>query len=183
MWPSQDLPFNMYKEQSFPIQVLESASLAGEEVQMPVIGVTSFPFRMSLCLEFQACEMSRDAGGEVLTSCIPRLQDRGDPLYSCCSVTKSRSTAVNCSNPLNCSTPSSPVLHHLPESAQTHAFHWMPSSHLSFATPFSSWPQSFPASGSFPMNWLCTRWPKYWSCSFSFSSSNEYSGLISFRIH
>ena len=29
---------------------------------------------------------------------------------------------------------------------------------------------------------LCFRWPKYWSCSFSISSSNEYSGLISFSI-
>ena len=29
---------------------------------------------------------------------------------------------------------------------------------------------------------LCIRWPKYWSCSFSISPSNEYSGLISFRI-
>ena len=53
----------MYKEQSFPLQVLESASLAGEEVQMPVIGGHKFSTRMSLCLEFQACEMSRDAGG------------------------------------------------------------------------------------------------------------------------
>lgn len=52
----------MYKEQSFLLQVMELASLAGEEVQMPVTEVASFPFRMSLCLEFQACEMSRDAG-------------------------------------------------------------------------------------------------------------------------
>ena len=29
---------------------------------------------------------------------------------------------------------------------------------------------------------LCIRWTKYWSCSFSFSPSNEYSGLISFRM-
>ena len=29
---------------------------------------------------------------------------------------------------------------------------------------------------------LCIRWPKYWSCSFSISPSNEYSGLISFRM-
>ena len=42
---------------------------------------------------------------------------------------------------------------------------------------FSSCLQSFPASGSL----LCIRWPKYWSYSFSNSSSNEYSGLISFR--
>ena len=47
----------------------------------------------------------------------------------------------------------------------------------SSVTPFSSWPQSFPASGSFHI-----RWPKYWSFSFSISPSNEYSGLISFRI-
>ena len=30
---------------------------------------------------------------------------------------------------------------------------------------------------------LCIKWPKYWSFSFSISSSNEYSGLISFRIN
>ena len=48
--------------------------------------------------------------------------------------------------------------------------------------PFSSCPQSFLASGSFPMSGLCIRWPKYWSFSFSISASNEYSGLISFRM-
>ena len=41
--------------------------------------------------------------------------------------------------------------------------------------------QSFPASGSFPMSWLCIRWPNYWNLSFSISPSNEYSGLISFK--
>ena len=30
---------------------------------------------------------------------------------------------------------------------------------------------------------LCIRWPKYWSFSFSINPSNEYSGLVSFRIH
>ena len=41
--------------------------------------------------------------------------------------------------------------------------------------------QSFPASGFLPMRWLFTiRWPKYWS--FSISSSNKYSRLISFRL-
>ena len=33
------------------------------------------------------------------------------------------------------------------------------------------------------MSGLCIRWPKYWSFSFSISPSNEYSGLISFRIN
>ena len=49
--------------------------------------------------------------------------------------------------------------------------------------PFSSCLQSFPAPGSFLMGQLfLIRWPKYWSFSFSISPSNEYSGLISFRI-
>ena len=52
--------------------------------------------------------------------------------------------------------------------------------------PFSSASslQSFPSSGSFLMSQLLwvLRWPKYWSFSFSISPSNEYSGLISFRI-
>ena len=45
--------------------------------------------------------------------------------------------------------------------------------------PFSSHLQPFPASNE---SVLCIRWPKYWSFSISISPSNEYSGLISFRI-
>ena len=48
--------------------------------------------------------------------------------------------------------------------------------------PFSSYPESFPASESFLMNWLIG-WPKYWSFSFSISPSSEHSGLISLRIN
>ena len=50
---------------------------------------------------------------------------------------------------------------------------------------FSSCLQSFPASGSFPMNEsvLRIRWAKYWSFSFSISPSNEHPGLISFRMN
>ena len=60
---------------------------------------------------------------------------------------------------------------------------WCHSTTLSFyLIPFSSCLQSFPASGYFQMSVLCIRWPKYWSFSFSISPSNEYSGLISFRI-
>ena len=49
----------------------------------------------------------------------------------------------------------------------------------SSVAPFSSSPQSFPTSESFPMA-LHIRWPQYWS--FSISPSGEYSRLISFRI-
>ena len=51
----------------------------------------------------------------------------------------------------------------------------------SSVVPFSSCPQSFPESRSFPMS-LRIRWPKYWSFSFSISSCNEHPGLISFRM-
>ena len=52
----------------------------------------------------------------------------------------------------------------------------------SSVVPFSSCPQSLPATESFPMSQLCMRWPKYWSFSFSISPSNEHPGLVSFRM-
>ena len=54
----------------------------------------------------------------------------------------------------------------------------------SSVVPFSSCPQSFPASGCFQMihSALCIRWPKYWSFSINTSPSNEYPGLISFKM-
>ena len=53
----------------------------------------------------------------------------------------------------------------------------------SLVIPFFSCLHSFPASGSSPVSRLfCIRWPKYWSFSLSISPTNEYSGLISFRI-
>ena len=55
----------------------------------------------------------------------------------------------------------------------------MSSNHL---IPFSSCPQSFPVSGSFPVCWLFISVGQYWTFSFNISPSNEYSGLISFRI-
>ena len=57
---------------------------------------------------------------------------------------------------------------------------WCHPTSSSSVTPFSSCLQSFPASGSFPMTAFYIRWPKY-RC-FSISPSNEYPGLISFRI-
>ena len=58
----------------------------------------------------------------------------------------------------------------------------MPSSHLIFCHPFSSCPRSLPASVFSNESGLHIRWPKYWSFSFNISLSNEYSGLISFRM-
>ena len=58
----------------------------------------------------------------------------------------------------------------------------MPSNHLILCHPLSSCPQSFPASGSFQMSQLFASGGQYWSFSFNISPSNEYSGLISFRM-
>ena len=52
----------------------------------------------------------------------------------------------------------------------------------SSVVPFFSCPQSFPASGSFPMSQLFALGGQSWSFSFSISPSNEYSGLMSFTI-
>ena len=59
----------------------------------------------------------------------------------------------------------------------------MPPKHLFLCRPLLLHPQSFPAIRVFSNeSVLCIRWPKFWSFSFSISPSNEYSGLISFRI-
>ena len=59
----------------------------------------------------------------------------------------------------------------------------MPSNHLVFCHPLLIMPSVFPSIRVFSNeSFLLIRWPKYWSFSFSISPSNEYSGLISFRI-
>ena len=59
----------------------------------------------------------------------------------------------------------------------------MPSNHLILCHPLLLLPSIFPSIRDFSSeSVLCIRWPKYWSFSFSISPSNEYSGLISFRI-
>ena len=59
----------------------------------------------------------------------------------------------------------------------------MPSNHLILCHPFLLLSSIFPSIKVFSNELvLRIRWPKYWSFSFSISSSNEYSGLISFRM-
>ena len=59
----------------------------------------------------------------------------------------------------------------------------MPCNHLILCYPLLLLPSVFPSIGVFSSeSVLCIRWPKYWSFSFSISPSNEYSGLISFKI-
>ena len=59
----------------------------------------------------------------------------------------------------------------------------MPSSHLILCYPLLLLPPIPPSFRVFSSELaLCMRWPKYWSCSFSISPSNEHPGLISFRM-
>ena len=60
----------------------------------------------------------------------------------------------------------------------------MPSNHLILCCPLLLLPSIFPSIRIFSNEWaLHIRWPKYWDFSFNISPSNEYSCLISFRIH
>ena len=86
---------------------------------------------------------------------------------------------------MNCSMPGFPVHHQVTESTQTHV-HWVsdaiqPSCPLSSPSPPAfnlAQHQGFFSNDSV----LCISWSKYWCYSFNISPSNEYSGVISFRI-
>ena len=85
---------------------------------------------------------------------------------------------------MDCSTTGSFVLHYLLEFAQIHVHRVsdavLPSHPLLPTSPFAV---DFPSIGVFSKgSALCIRLPEYWSFSFSYSPSNEYPGLISFRI-
>ena len=103
--------------------------------------------------------------------------------WSPSSVQFSQSCPTLC-NPMDCSTPGFPVHHQLPELAQTHVHELvMPSNHLILCRPLLLLPSIFPSIKVFSNeSVLPIRRPKYWSFSFSINPSNEYSGLISFRI-
>ena len=111
-----------------------------------------------------------------------------------CSVLRSHSPSVQFSsviqssptlcNPMDCSTPGFPIHHQLPEPTQTHVHHVgeaiKPSHPLSSPSPPTFNLLSLRVFSNESV--LCIRCPKYWSFTFSINPSNEYLGLISFRI-
>ena len=104
------------------------------------------------------------------------------PCFQLSSVAHSSPTL---SDHMNCSTQGLPVHHQLPESTQTHV-HWVsviPSNLLILCHPLLFLPSIFPSIRVFSSeSALFIRWPKYWSFSFNINPSNEYSGLIFFRM-
>ena len=88
-------------------------------------------------------------------------------------------------NLMDCIMPGFLVLHQLQELDQTnvHRFGDAIHHHLILCHPLLLLPSIFPRIRVFSNeSVLCIRWPKYWSFLFSIRTSNEYSGLISFRI-
>ena len=87
-------------------------------------------------------------------------------------------------DPMNYSMPGFPVIHYLLEFLLTLCpLSLMPSNHLILCHLLPPFPSIFPSIRVFSnKSTLPIRWPKNWSLSFSISPSNEYSGLISFRI-
>ena len=101
----------------------------------------------------------------------------------CCCCSAAQSCPTLC-DPTDYSTPGLPVHHQLLDLAQTHVHESvMPSNQLILCHPLLLLPSIFPSITVFSNeSALHIRWPKYWSVSFSISPSNEYSGLISFRM-
>ena len=101
--------------------------------------------------------------------------------YFFSSVIQSCSTLCD---PMDCSTPGFPVHHQLPSFLKLMSIKLvMPSNHLILCRPLLLSPSNFPRNMVFSNeSVLCIRWPKYWSFSFNIRPSNEYQGLISFRI-
>ena len=87
-------------------------------------------------------------------------------------------------NPTDYSTAGLPVQHQLPRLCKLMTIESiMPSKHLILCHPLLLLPSIFPSIRFFSYeSVLLIRWPKYWSFSFNISPSNEYSGLISFRM-
>ena len=98
-----------------------------------------------------------------------------------CSVTQSYLTVCN---PIDCSTPGFLSVTNYRSLLKLMSMDSvMPSNHLILCRPLLLLPLIFPIIRVFPSeSVLHIRWPKYWSFSFSISPSNEYSGLISFRM-
>ena len=88
-------------------------------------------------------------------------------------------------NPMDCGMPGLPVHHQLPRLAQTHV-HLTGDAIQSSHSLLSPSPPAFDLSQHFPVfsneSVLRIRWSKYWSFSFNNSPSNDYLGLISFRM-
>ena len=104
-----------------------------------------------------------------------------------CDICQFSSVVQSCPtlcDPMDCSTPSFPSITNSQSLLKLMSIESvMPSSHLILCCPLLLPPSIFLSVSVFSSeSVLCIRWPKYWSFSFNINPSNEYSGLISFRM-
>ena len=123
--------------------------------------------------------VSPKGGAALAKSELEPLDSKYRP--ACCSATKSCLTLCN---PMDFSKPAFPIHHQFPKPAQTHVYpvgDAIQPSHLLCSLVLL--PSIFPSIRVLSSESVfCIRWPKHWSFRFSISTSNEYSGLISFRM-
>ena len=127
-----------------------------------------------------ACSTHQAVGTNSLLYCHYTREQQGisSIMVQFSSVPQSCPTLCN---PMDCSRPGLPVHHQLLEPTQTHV-HWVGDA-IQPCHPLLLSSSNFPSIRIFSNeSALRIRWPNYWSFGFSISTSNEYSGLISFRI-
>ena len=130
----------------------------------------------------------RDRTHVYCVSCIGRqfllLEPPGKPLPCSAQFNSVAQSCPTLCDPMNRSTPGLPVHNQLPKFTQTHAHQVsdaiQPSHPLSFPSSSAPNPSSIRIFSNESI--LHTRWPKYWSFSFSIIPSKEHPGLISCRM-
>ena len=185
---------------SFPPTEVEKTGEKIEETDFPEWECFEFKVQRQGRVVWEGGNLSQDGKetGRVVIGLCPDSIALGHPqptdlpgvlqIYTAPSVPTVFSSVVQSCltlcNPIDCSTAGFPVYHQLPEPTQTHVHRI--GDGIQKSHPLSSpSPPTFNLSqhqGLFKWSVLPIRWPKHWSFSFSISPSNEYSGLISFRI-
>ena len=139
-----------------------------------IVGIST-PWKLASIIHWRFGEPD----DKPLSACIFLLE--GPMVLDCCHCSVAKSCHFTLCDAMDCSMPGFPVFHHLPEFAQTQSV--MPSNHLILCCPLLLLPSFFPSIKIFSNKSAPhIRWPKDWSCSFSFSPSSQYSELISFRM-
>ena len=155
-------------------------------------------FEISPYLRFMPCKISPSKTHVIWFKCPLLSVNTFFPLFpmwcsndhlvsDCIEVQFSSVTQLflTLSSSMDCNTPAFPVDHQFLEPTQTHVHRvgdaMQPSNPLSSPSPPAFNPSKIKVFSNESV--LCIRWPKYWSFSFSISPSNEYSGLISFRMN
>ena len=141
-------------------------------------------------MESWLCKIFKDISSSVMpfSSCLQSFSASGSfPMSQFFTSVQFSSNAQWCPtlcDPMICSMPGFPVHQQLPEFTQTHV-HWFGDAIQSSPSLLSPSPPTFNLhqhQGLFKWVSSSIRWSKYWSFSFNISPSNDYSGLISFRM-